>query len=210
VGMFTYYLGSDNNWYVQKSDNYYKVEPIRWRVLTENYNSTNNALLLAESVLTTDIRWADSENNNYKESNIRKWLNGNSGTEESSDCSGSPGFLQTAFTTSAQALIADTTVDNGTTTSTVDNIFLLSKDEVTTSEYGFSTNYMAEDPTRRRYNTEYAGAPYSWWLRTPGTGGRALVVVCNEGNGVSVDGVIVHEVFNGIVPALCIPADQLP
>ena len=67
MGMFTAYLGSDGNYYVkvtaapceyscQYSDGstvvegaevYFKVEPIVWRVLTENHNSTGKALLLA-------------------------------------------------------------------------------------------------------------------------------------------------------------------
>ena len=110
-----------------------------WRVLTEDYNSTGKALLLAEKVLTGGIKWADS-NNNYMESNIRRWLNGNSrrkigsqtvypnnwqystirawlnGSYEGDDTQDKTydgkGFLQTAFTSAAQNLIVATTVDN--------------------------------------------------------------------------------------------------
>ena len=104
VGVFTYYLGSDENYYVKHSDKYYKVEPIVWRVLTEDYKdpegkSTGNALLLAESILTggvcyyvsTDTREITKEKetgtetetetvtvypNNWQYSTIRAWLNG--------------------------------------------------------------------------------------------------------------------------------------
>ncbi|MCR5518726.1 MAG: DUF6273 domain-containing protein [Bacteroidales bacterium] len=69
VGGHTYYQGSDACWYIKiktkyvsgyysdgtrvKSNEvrYFKVEPIKWRVLTSNYNGSGKKLLLAESVL---------------------------------------------------------------------------------------------------------------------------------------------------------------
>ncbi len=182
MGMFTYYLGDDGNHYVKitakpyedtytytysdgnlvekDKEVYFKVEPIEWRVLTEDYKapdgkSTGNALLLAESILTGGIKWADSSNN-YMQSYIRQWLNGNSGTGETSDYKGDAGFLQTAFTQSARELIADTTVDNSAAstnpasnpkqwengenpyasdTPTTDKVFLLSVEEATTGAH---------------------------------------------------------------------------
>ena len=124
MGMFTYYLGSDGNHYVKVtanpykegytysdtsgvtvgSDVYFKVEPIVWRVLTDDYKvpgedgelqRTGQALLLAENILTGGIPYyvdvntrtitgagtKDGEQdtvypNNYKYSTIRAWLNG--------------------------------------------------------------------------------------------------------------------------------------
>jgi len=81
MGMFTYYLGSDGNWYVKEEENaigsgiaykysngeqagqggtstkWFKVEPIVWRVLTTNFTASEggNALLLAENILTGGI-----------------------------------------------------------------------------------------------------------------------------------------------------------
>ena len=83
VGAFTYYKGSDGAWYVKiledkasgyegpngfrysdgsrvqyyykKSYRYFKVEPIKWRILTNNYNGTGKKLLLAESALTSEM-----------------------------------------------------------------------------------------------------------------------------------------------------------
>ena len=124
VGMFTYYLGSDNNWYVKEGDNYYKVEPIVWRVLTDNYNSTSNALLLAEKILTGGIPYYVSTSqrtigsqtvhaNNWQYSTIRAWLNGSYETSDTQDKTYTgKGFLQMAFTAGAQSLIAVTSVDN--------------------------------------------------------------------------------------------------
>ena len=55
MGGFTYYKGNDGYWYAKVGRNstatYYKVEAIKWRVLTTNYNQTGNALLFAERIL---------------------------------------------------------------------------------------------------------------------------------------------------------------
>ena len=194
VGMFTYYLGSDGNWYVKEGDKYYKVEPIVWRVLTESYNSASNVLLLAEKILI-GINYWDDDKNNYMESIVRQWLNSNNGTAVQSDYADVDyGFLQTAFTTSAQALIAETDVDNSAASTfgmgestqdnpyacgnTTDKIFLLSMQEVSNKDYGFAV-YGREDSTRIRFPTDYAKATGvnknstevdgggGWWLRSP-------------------------------------------
>ena len=128
VGMFTYYLGDDDEWYVEQGGNYYKVEPIVWRVLTDNYNSTGNALLLAEKILTGGIPYYVSTSqrpigsqtvypSNWQYSTIRAWLNGldvvkSDDPQENDTTYTGKGFLQTAFTQSARDKIADTTVDN--------------------------------------------------------------------------------------------------
>ena len=107
-GGLTYYVGNDGNYYVKAEENacdagykysddsevkqkdegsspstqWFKVEPIVWRELTTSYKlppEGGNALLLAEKILTGGIKWADSSNN-YKESYIRQWLNGNNGS----------------------------------------------------------------------------------------------------------------------------------
>ena len=135
MGMFTYYLGNDSNYYVEAkemasgsgsqykysdgtqvgqngaSKKWFKVEPIVWRILNKDYAETGTALLLAENILTGGIKWDDS-NNNYRGSTIRTRLNGNSGSKEVSDYNGDAGFLQTAFTETAGNFIAPTIVDN--------------------------------------------------------------------------------------------------
>ena len=240
MGMFTYYLGSDGNWYVEQAGQggtttkWFKVEPIVWRVLTENYNG--KALLLAEKILTGGIQW-DDDKNNYMESNIRKWLNGNSVTGgAASDYASSSGFLQTAFTTSAQNLIAETTVDNSAASTntesspsqwnggtnqyacgdTTDKVFLLSMKEATTSGYGFDT-YNEYDSTRIRVATDYAQATGAdqhptagyggkWWVRSPGYNYEYyLHTITNDGGADYYT--LVYGTSYGVVPALCV---QLP
>lgn len=220
-GGLSYYVGSDGNYYVkvtadpyqfnddntysdnsdvtEGSDDYFKVEPIIWRVLNAKdgkYNESENPLLLAENILTGGIKWHRSDKNNYMESNIRKWLNGNSGSGEQSDYNGAAGFLQTAFTPEAQGLITPTTVDNSVTSTlpniltedqkstawnngeneyacknTTDKIFLLSEQEATMSDYGFA-EYTAsgQDNTRIRITTDYAKATGAYQNAEAGAG----------------------------------------
>ncbi|MBQ7365931.1 MAG: InlB B-repeat-containing protein, partial [Spirochaetaceae bacterium] len=243
MGMFTYYLGDDGNHYVKEEENangagykysngeqagqggtstkWFKVEPIVWRVLTEDYkdpngNSTGNALLLAEKILTGGIPYyVDTSSrritekevsvtvypNNWQYSTIRAWLNGRYEEKDSQlKTYTDKGFLQTAFTESAQTLIADTTVDNtaASTTdagsnlppatdyacaNTKDKIFLLSEKEATTGaylkekgitdeDYGFDEySGSGEGNTRIRVTTDYAKATGAYQDSTEGNGG---------------------------------------
>lgn len=151
MGNYTYYLGDDGNYYARVMEKvqasvtdemsavrqsvtarYFRVNPIKWRILTRNYNKSGHALLLSEHILTAGIPYYVSifnrllgediiYANNYKYSNIRAYLNGyhdefsrkKGRPSRFSDWSGR-GFLQTAFTAEAQKLIPVATVDNGT------------------------------------------------------------------------------------------------
>ena len=258
MGMFTYCLGSDGNYYVKEKENahytgdrykysdgtqvgrgetseerWFKVEPIVWRVLTEDYNSTGNALLLAEKILDCGRIWG-SGSNNYKTSNIRKWLNGNSGNKEISDYNGTSGFLQTAFSISDQGLIALTDVDNSKESTfgrgevqednsyacgnTEDKIFLLSKQEATTEGYGFAdyNEYVGDDKgtktsTRIRVTTDYAKATGAV-LSESGAGDWLLRSPLHLGRSYvyriftrgSFEELIINSLGYGVVPALSI------
>ena len=118
------------------SEKYFKVEPIVWRAVTESFDhdadgNGDKTLLVAEHVLTANVPYygTDTERSlggktihasNYKYSNIRAYLNGmpnqfvtDGGTATSYDIDWSGnGFIDSAFTSSAQALVATTTVDN--------------------------------------------------------------------------------------------------
>ena len=153
VGAFTYCKGSDGQWYVKIKERacppvckysdgttakessadswkWFKVEPIKWRVLTTNYNGTGKKLLFAESVLANSVYYDYQKvnrtiggkticSNNYEHSRVRAFLNGLSYQRKASDGEQSAcddflgkGFLQTAFTAEELAIIADTSVDN--------------------------------------------------------------------------------------------------
>lgn len=132
--------------YIYETLEYFKVEPIKWKILTNDYNEKKNSLLLAEEMLTGNIpyfnytslkgyRIVDDDkivdHNNYEYSQIRAYLNGldyyydtiDNETKKNSEYK-EIGFLQTAFTQAAQDLIVKTIVDNGeySTTDTEENI----------------------------------------------------------------------------------------
>ena len=141
------------------------------------------------------------------------------------------GFLQTAFTNSAQSLIADTVVDNSAASTfpasnasgtndyvcdnTSDKIFLLSEKEATTNDYGFAEyDQYGKENSRIRVTTDYAKANYAyqsstagyggwWWLRSPYDDD------CYYARYISYDGYAnnndyVYFRYGGVVPALSI------
>ncbi len=153
-------------------DYYFKVEPIYWRALTTNYNSTGKTLLFADKVLkagipfylsqsTRSIGVSTIDGNSWKYSTMRAYLNGKyeSGDPQAKTYSGK-GFLQKAFTSSAQNLIATTSVENNAESTnpyndptlwksgknpyaenpTNEKIFLLSMKELTIGDYHFNTS----------------------------------------------------------------------
>ncbi|MCQ2600620.1 MAG: DUF6273 domain-containing protein [Treponema sp.] len=218
MGANTYYLGTDGNYYVKCAENslnvnveyksaykytdgtqagnggtttrYFKVEPIKWRVLTDNYSGKK--LLLVENILTANVPYyEDVKNNrtiegktvypnNYKHSQIRAYLNGLTYQGPSGEVTkwNGNGFLQTAFTQNAQNLIAETEVDNSPETTgisgsyyatnyacenTTDKIFLLSVSEVINRGYGFAAyNSSGKGNSRIRFPTDYAKANYAY------------------------------------------------
>lgn len=166
MGGYTYFLGSDGNWYSkiiensffengntayyyysdgsrvsrlsQNSYRYFKVEPIKWQILT---SSNNEFLLLSENILVANIEfyggWSHStvnsksiKMNEWKYSNIRAFLNGTQNqsvldggipTEYDNDWSGK-GFLQTAFIAQTAGKIKSSYVSNAANT-TIDGAF---------------------------------------------------------------------------------------
>jgi len=263
VGDFTYYKGSDGEWYAKikergceshykysdgttigqngKNEKWFKVEPIKWRVLTTNFDHDNDSytqgkkFLLAESILLG--RRYNASKNNYQNSEIRKWLNSNADSAAASDHSGSGSFLKTAFTDAEQSVIVETSVDNSarstnpdadakkfnnggniyaSTTPTTDKVFLLSKQEVTTSVYGFADcDAHGTGNKRIRIPTDYAKASGAlsiagdgwsgkWWLRSPYYfyDDIAYNVDSNGYALANYDGVSGNYI--GVVPALCL------
>lgn len=133
MGGHTYYRGSDGNYYylaIKNYGEYFLLEPIKWKVITKNYRSTNKCLLLAEKNLIADIPYYVSNEtrtiggktiyaNNYKYSTIRAYLNGKYENDDNQTSSYKGiGFLQTAFTEKAQSRISTTTVRNDASSTT--------------------------------------------------------------------------------------------
>ncbi len=121
---------SNGNTISNGTNYYFKVEPIYWRALTTNYDhdqkssTAGKTLLFADKVLKGDMPFYLSQStrtigvstvygNSWRYSTMRAYLNGSyeSGDTQTKTYSGK-GFLQKAFTSSAQNLIATTSVDN--------------------------------------------------------------------------------------------------
>ena len=118
--------GGYENW------RYFKVEPLKWRVISKNFDHDLDAetegkwFLISEHTLKPSSFWYSDQSgpkvdgvtqnsSKYKYSNLRAWLNGLkyyniSGSEI--DGYYNKGFLQEAFTEDAQNLILTTKVDN--------------------------------------------------------------------------------------------------
>ena len=132
------------------------ILPIEWQVL-----AIENNKILVISRYGLDANRFDGGSNNWRNSEIRKWLNGD--------------FYNKAFTDQEKKYI---NLSNLSDLGTTDNVFLLSKEE--------AEKYFANDNVRRCKATDYAkkngawvssggflfGGEHSkgyswWWLRSP-------------------------------------------
>ncbi len=214
-----YYLGSDGARYamhiarpyaenytfssgypvVSQTVYYFKVEPIRWRILQES----DQSLLIVADIILDNQRY-DGSSNNYAESEIRGWLNDT--------------FYTTAFNEVEQANVLTTHVVNtvfstGYTTNpyvsenTNDKVFLLSYKEATNPNYGLhfasARRYFTSDYSRSRgvwMNTSGFYGYSGWCLRSPSRHHMTNVRSISEG-GNHYD-VVVYSTGFGIVPAI--------
>ena len=170
------YVYTDGTTIVKNTEYYFKVEPIKWRILSE---SNGQATIFAEETITAGIPFYISEDNrtingntvyanNYEYSTIRAWLNGYNGSaygvEDYSDFTvGSylnNSFLDQAFTRAESDLILTTEIDNSAETTsatsnpyicnnTSDKVWLLSYQEVKNSNV---LTYLI----RRKKTTDFA------------------------------------------------------
>ena len=214
------YTFSDGSAVTEGGTYYFKVEPIRWRILSE---SDGSAFILADGIIanhyyhhTTSSTTIEGETvyaNNYKYSDIRAWLNGE--------------FLNSAFGETAQSIIKTTEVDNNASSTdfsdneyacenTFDKVFLLSYREATNSNYGFS-GYGSYDTAKQMTVSDYARSTgarmytYSdyfgcgiWWLRSPDYRNSYSACSADDTGDVNVyyDRNYVNNDNHGVVPAM--------
>lgn len=230
-----YYLGSDGSYYakvvaatydgaysegpepykfstgatVNDGETYYfKVEPIRWKVLSEKNNS---ALILCDSII--ENRRYDSSYNNYAESEISEWLNET--------------FYETAFTELQREMMLTTRLYNSAPWDVVfdgvtdDKIFLMSFQNMRNDTYGFAKSYTYNDVERRRETSDYTrarGACMSteskyygngiWWLRTPGDASIDMAMSVLFGGSMQLPKNVNYSDYVGVVPAIGITFEE--
>lgn len=162
-------------------------QPIKWRVLNVN---RNKAFIVADKVLDNKP-WHITEKSIYSNywdaywsgCTLRDWLNGYSNYSED-------GFLNNAFTSSEIEGIRTNSIED---TGTCDSVFLLSRDEVLNSSYGFFEENLFNDyscgrtrsalatsfATNRGVKIDYNQA--TWALRTHGDQGRTIHFIHTSG-----------------------------
>lgn len=207
-----YYMYDDGSRVKNNATEWFKVEPIKWRVLEQNDGTVKvvSTLIIDASCyyINTYYRKDDDGNdiapNNYKYSTIREFLNN--------------AFFKAAFTQVQQKAIVTSEVDNSASSTgdssnpyacgnTLDKVFLLSDTEA------FSGSSFSNDAQRQLKVTDYAkgkGAYWKtetivgyWWLRSPDN------FLGNIPRSVNDDGNSIYKVncsYNGsgVVPALLI------
>ena len=231
-----YYLGSDGSWYARVSaspksedscfstgekivvggDYFFKLEPIRWRLLFER---DGMALLLSDLILASvafqsapaDELTSDGGSvyaNNYKNSEIRRWL--------------LDVFLPSAFSEEEDDVIIEAEVDNGkgsmvscasdafASENTCDKVFLLSYSEITDEVYGLPSGKlgvaMASDYARATgayfcSTGKVAGSGF-WWTRSPASKKENCAVCVTNSAYYSKNESLVHMKSIGVVPAI--------
>ncbi len=218
----TWDFEGDPDWWSTQYDNgyetgnvyWFKWAPIKWQVLT---TEDNKLLVMTDWIIDCQQYYHNSDEdryievepyfiqaNNYKESEIRGWLNED--------------FYDTAFDELSKEFICQTEVDNSASTTnrsdnryvcenTNDYIFLLSYKDVKDVAYGFENN-SASCSARHRKNTDYAQCQgvlteegYGpWWLRSPDYQ-TPMAASYVYGDGM-IDGTNLDVYYIGVVPAL--------
>ena len=195
-----------NNGYETGTVYWFEYEPITWRILTQQ---DGKVFLMADLILDSQNFYINAYErtgestiyaNNYKESDIRFWLNHN--------------FYDTAFDELCKEYVVVTEVDNSVETTpredttyicenTIDNVFLLSYADVNNEDYNkgdlalLSTAY-CQGVWLNFYDCG------KWWLRSPAADGSlpASYSACMV-NAMGADSVeAVTSTAVGVVPAL--------
>lgn len=177
--------------YHKTENNYFKYEPIKWRVL---HYENSEAFLLADAILDSQPYHSENEEIDWKKSSIRAWINNE--------------FINKAFSNEENKAINTVELINKDNSkygtqggkNTSDKLFLLSLSEVDeteeSKEYGFW-----DKKTRKCKNDNFSEETYFWWLRSPGNSSHDAAGVYYYG-WVFGYGYDVQEPAGGIRPAL--------
>lgn len=177
--------------YHKTENNYFKYEPIKWRVL---HYENSEAFLLADAILDSQPYHSENEEIDWEKSSIRAWLNNE--------------FINKAFSNEENKAINTVELINKDNSkygtqggkNTSDKLFLLSLSEVDeteeSKEYGFW-----DKKTRKCKNDNFSEETYFWWLRSPGNSSHDAAGVYYYG-WVFGYGYDVQEPASGIRPAL--------
>lgn len=216
---------------------YFKVEPLKWLCCNPDREGEDKILIQDNTILMAGIPYyinlqersinnkGNIEPNNYQYSTIRAYLNGKYEEDDTQDKTfNGKGFLQKAFTKSAQNLVKEIEVDNSykttfaynqtppdnvtySTVNTNDKVCLLSRSEVTSLfEYGLLKQYNATDYALANY---YDCSNSRKWLRSPKLEVTKEAYLFGEGGYCTPDSIkSVDDGRYGIVPVIVV--SELP
>ena len=144
------------------NEEFFKVEPILWRII--DIDSAGNYTLLADKAINTCVYDAfeypnNNATNNYEDSIIRRWINND--------------FYNIAFNDEEKEEVLITNVDNSPATTmslsnpytcenTNDKVFLLSYADYKNSDYGYIEDSYGKCDLRLTKVTDYALANYAY------------------------------------------------
>ncbi len=220
------YTFDDGTAITNGTEYWFKCEPIEWQVLSEedgSYYLLSTLLLDAQAYYGSyEDRTLDGQTvfaNNYAESDIRAWLNGE--------------FYETAFYFN-DVYLQTRRVENGASTTelahnpyasktTQDNVLLLSYQEYLKADYGFLKSG-EKSSTREAKTTDYARAVGAWchtrnnkdeesqangsyWTRSPSGEYGYCATVVNSGGFMST--YAVDEESHAVRPAIYLSVEGL-
>ncbi len=172
-------VASDGTAMQNGSDYYFKVEPIKWRILS---NSDGTALITSDTILQgmayqsnhtrsgSDYYATDTSGNILTDNGVQVYANNYKWSELRSFLTGD--FYEKSFTSEQKSLIQLTTVDNSKNTTTTNNsgenpytcedtndyVFALSYADLINTSYGFNSDRTVSDSARIWSTSDYAKA----------------------------------------------------
>ena len=207
--------------YLRLNGRWFRYDPIVWRVLEV---ADGTALLLSDRCLDSVPYHMEYQDVFWEDSSIRQWLNGSEYGEPEASIYGGCSFIEMAFTEEERQAIAVSVVSNannyyfGTAcgSGTHDRVFLLSEEEVFSSEkakkYGFYASDAVADTGRRMSPTPYAVSRGAWVSEQGETAGVGFWLL--RTNGYTQDNIVyVGEkgyLYNRGIPVKCSDAGIVP
>ena len=190
-----YFDGGDGFLYQEYDEKYYRVEPIKWRILKEEHGEL---FLIADQILNECLYSGQKGTSDYEKSGIRYWLNNR--------------FFDFAFDKRQQEMIAETSVETvgfkNQRTYTLDKVFLPDDEWRPYNETASQRN-----AARKRTETDYASVngrehnfdAGAWWYRQgdPSYKNYAAYI---DGTGEKRDNNTYAQC--GVVPALKLVVDK--
>ena len=148
----------ENTKYHKTEKDYFKYEPIKWRVLQ---SENGEAFLLSDVILDKQIYNENDKYVTWEKSSLRAWLNKK--------------FINRAFSDEEKEKINITEIVNQDNpvygieggNNTFDKIFLLSLSEVSEQQDGEKYGFL-DDEIRACGKSDFSKTVSWWWLRSPG------------------------------------------